>query len=290
MKKRTLILFIFALILTSGCSNQPDTESAAVTRLSSWNVPGEGTGQTAAPTFTIKAGSTTQSPLPGGTPAPTITLAPGAQVGQENSGTQGGGAMCKTCTRNAEATIYASSRVPDPTRNPGGGSRTPSPESGGTVTPATPVTPVTPTPTPTLSPEQAPVFPETPTRAFDASHFITILEEVRDSFRSFSLDWIPIIRETRERNPGDCGAYLGWYTLWVTEAPAYTNVPESWQPLYIEYRLLLRNAVFSTGRVRRNCPWVYPGEFDDNLDPTIIFPAGAARLEAMVLEANQLVN
>jgi hypothetical protein len=150
-------------------------------------------------------------------------------------------------------------------------------------------TPIPPTATPIPSVANAPLFPETPImNDFDPAVFISYLELVRDSFRSFNNDYVPILLDERERNRGDCGAYLGWYTLWVTRAPAFVNVPDPWVQLYYEYRVLLLNAVIVTTQIRVGCPAVDPGPYNRNQDPIGFFAAAYPRIEEMVSEAHQL--
>ncbi len=146
---------------------------------------------------------------------------------------------------------------------------------------------VTPQPTPTLSAANAPRFPESVVETFTVSAFITSLEETQKTFREFDLNYMPILREERDRNRGDCGAFVGWYRQW-RQAPVFEDVPQDWVSLYFEYRTLLSSASFNTGFLRRQCPELRTQEDSRTYagaDPLAFFGWAYPRLQAMVQEA-----
>lgn len=164
-----------------------------------------------------------------------------------------------------------------------------------TPTPAANVTPVAQLPTPTPDPAtlaaNAPRFPESVVQPWDSGTFIHTLESVRDSLRSFLNDWIPIILGQRSQNRGDCGTYLGIYTLWRVQAPVFEDVPADWVPLYVEYRSLLNDASYQSNAARVTCPWVEqdPGfRLSDAAPPDQFFAYAYPRTEAMLQEAYQM--
>ncbi|MCI0574954.1 MAG: hypothetical protein L0332_03210 [Chloroflexi bacterium] len=272
--RQWLFLFLLSTVLLFGSSCQ---ESGGL------ELPSAGPGRPGIQPVTAAPTETPKGPLPSSTPGlqaatptsiPTVTLIPGAVMPAQPGSADGGDSEgdsnkdvsppadeddeCKTC-----------------------------PFGDGQSSDSGPVIP--PTPTPVLNAADAPRFPETPINSsFDATVFITNLGLVRDSFRSFTLDWFPILREERERNRGDCGSYLGWYTLWVTLAPAFASVPPEWESLYIEYRVLLEQAVIITTDIRVICPAVQPGPYARNVDPIPFFTAAYPRIEQMVAEGSQL--
>lgn len=163
------------------------------------------------------------------------------------------------------------------------------------TTPAANVTPVAQLPTPIPDPAtlaaNAPSFPESVVQPWDTGAFVDTLELVRDSFRSFLSDWVPIILGQRSQNRGDCGTYLGIYTLWRVQAPVFENVPPAWVPLYVEYRSLLNDASYQSNAARVTCPWVVqdPGfRLNDAAPPDQFFAYAYPRLEAMLQDAYQM--
>jgi hypothetical protein len=80
--------------------------------------------------------------------------------------------------------------------------------------------------------------------------FVRYLGLVRDSFRSFNSEMG--IFEANGK-PGDCGTFNGWTYLWIREAPGFTDVPANWQPLYGEYRSLLKQIAEITTEIRPLC-------------------------------------
>ena len=145
---------------------------------------------------------------------------------------------------------------------------TSTPTDAPTLTPSPTETPVpTPTdtatatliPSPTLSPPtrvpptpvpQAHAYPSTPIQNFDVDVFLSYLGRVRDSFRSAQSELPQIFSGAKH---GDCGSYIGWFALWIAEAPGFTDVPADWYPLYAEYRSLLKQAIESTWEIHTVC-------------------------------------
>jgi hypothetical protein len=89
--------------------------------------------------------------------------------------------------------------------------------------------------------------------------------------------------------PGDCGTFIGWTGLWILDAPGFTDTPAQWQPLYVEYRGLLRDVVNLTVDIRGFCQGTGGTLTQETTQAIIDFLAWAyPRTEAMVVEAAQL--
>jgi hypothetical protein len=139
---------------------------------------------------------------------------------------------------------------------------------------------------PTPVPVTAHTFPETPIRPFDELDFIDFLGRVRDSFRSYDSEMGQMIQDGK---PGDCGTFIGFIWLWVLEAPGYTDVPAQWNPLYVEYRGLLRDVVTLSEDIRALCAAEGGTITQETLQAIVDFLAFAyPRSEQMVVEAVQL--
>jgi hypothetical protein len=109
---------------------------------------------------------------------------------------------------------------------------------------------------------------------------------VRDSFRSFNSE-LSIFEQTGK--PGDCGTFVGWTRLWFLESPGFTDVPEAWQPLYVEYRAMLRDIANLTSEIRPLCNGTGGEVSAETTIALFDFLAWAyPRMEVMVVEANQL--
>lgn len=82
---------------------------------------------------------------------------------------------------------------------------------------------------------------------------------------------------------------VGWTSLWILEAPGFTDVPADWQPLYVEYRSLLQQVVSITTEIRPLCSGT-GGEVSAETTQAIVdFLSWAyPRIEQMVVEVNQL--
>lgn len=180
----------------------------------------DGTERTALATLTkaVETPASTFTPAPIATDKPTATATP---------------------TSTPRPTIPSAS--PTSTSTP-----TPMP----TFTPLPTVSQPTPTLIPAAPPSQAHVFNETPIQPFDADVFIRYLGLMRDSFRSAADEFPQIFSGAKS---GDCGSYIGWFALWVTEAPGFEDVPPEWYPLYSEYRSLLHQAVSVTWEIHEVC-------------------------------------
>ena len=182
---------------------------------------------------TAEVPTATHTPLPTATftPEPTATSTPSPTVTATATPTD-------TSTPTATAT---STPTPVPTATP---SPVPTATSTPTATQAPP-TPLPPTPVP-----QAHVFSSTPIQAFDVDVFLSYLGQIRDSFRSAQSELPRIFSGAKS---GDCGSYIGWYALWVAQAPGFTDIPAGWHPLYSEYRSLLEQVVSVTWEIHTVC-------------------------------------
>lgn len=135
-------------------------------------------------------------------------------------------------------------------------------------------------------PVQAHVFPETPIEAFDVDRYLYYLSLVRDSFRSAADEFPQIFSGAKW---GDCGSYNGWYALWLTQAPGFTDVPPAWTGLYVEYRSLIQQAVANTWEIHLVCTSGGGSVSDDVADRALTFVQWAyPRSEQMLLEAQDL--
>jgi hypothetical protein len=123
-------------------------------------------------------------------------------------------------------------------------------------------------------------------QSFDADVFIRYLGLVRDSFRSAADEFPQIFSGSKK---GDCGSYIGWIALWVTEAPGFEGVPPAWFPLYAEYRALIQEAVTTTWEINQVCA-EGGGTVSDETDAAAqaFIERAYPRSEQMVLEALQL--
>lgn len=145
-------------------------------------------------------------------------------------------------------------------------------------------TPPPPADDPPPPPAEAPSFPESPVRPFDADEFRMFLGLFRDSLRSFQDDLV-------NGNTIPCSSYIGWLTLWVIDSPAYTDVPDHWYPLYFEWRVMLDEIVSLTGEIRAFCSGTIPGETEIDVTEVFIWLLIAyPRSEEMVVEANATPN
>lgn len=212
------LLAILLLIGLAGCGNR-DADPTVTTPAEAASV--------ASPTPTATTIPATATPTPRPTDTPTATLEP-------------------TATATATPT-HTPTPLPTATA-------TPSPTA--TSTPASSPTPAaspTPRPTavpPTPTPAAAHTFPETPIQPFNADTLMNNMGMVRDSFRSFASE-MNLWQTTGKF--GDCGTFNGWTSLWILRAPGFTDVPSTWQALYVEYRSLLLEVVTITTEIRSLC-------------------------------------
>ncbi|MCA9989674.1 MAG: hypothetical protein H6666_18295 [Ardenticatenaceae bacterium] len=279
MKYFYLFALMLLLSLLVGCG-QPEEDVL----LPAGTVASLGLPTVAIKTATDPAGGTatpfpTSTPqAPKFTPRPTVTLVPGGVVsGGVASGGGGdrdpgrgdsGGASPTKEVRPTAATDECKTNCGDDGGSSGGGGR------GGSDADSTPTA------------ATAPVFGGTPIRDFTSSEFVSALEQVRDSFRSFNADWPAILTGARQQNPGDCDSYQGWYRLWTRNAPGFNSVPSRWEALYVEYRLLLQSAVTVTTDVRVQCG-LNAGPYETGQDAVAFFATAYPRIEQMVVEAYQ---
>jgi hypothetical protein len=216
-------------------------------------------------------------------PATAISLVDTATPTATNTATAVPPTNTPTQTATPEPTgTPAPTDTPIPTDTP-----TPSvtPTATATQTPVATAVPPTPVP-PTAAPVTAHTFPETPIQPFDVDTFTTNLGLVRDSFRSFNSE-LGIFEQTGK--PGDCGSFNGWTQLWILRAPGFTDVPADWQPLYVEYRSMLRQIVNITAEIRPLCSGT-GGEVSAETTQALFdfFAWAYPRIEAMVSEAGQI--
>lgn len=219
---------------------------------------GGGSGSGAAATPRPPQATATPRP-PQATAAPRTTPGGGdGGAGRPTAAPTAGGAGGNEGSGAGRPTVTPRpTQTPRPT-NPPRDQVTPTPRGGTpepTRTPRFTATPIPPTSTPVPIVSNAPAFNESPVYdQFDRVLLIRNMEITRDSFRSFLDSWRPILLNQRDRNRGDCGTYLGWYTQWVTQSPVFRTVPSEWAPIYTEYRVMLRDAVYITNSIRRMCP------------------------------------
>ena len=231
--------------------------------------------------------------VPGDQTTQTIPAAPVARDTAVPTATQPA-TPTPTCTPT-ETPAATSTPTPSPSPTPTSSptltpSATPAPSPAPTNPPtptavATAAQPV-PTPIPTTPRSQPHVFPETPIQAFDAEVFVRYLGLVRDSFRSAADEFPQIFSGSKK---GDCGSYIGWIALWVTEAPGFEDVPPAWFPLYAEYRALIQEAVTTTWEINQVCG-EGGGTVSDETDAAAqaFIERAYPRSEQMVLDALQL--
>lgn len=252
-----LAIAMFALTACNQASDAPVAEDSV-------------TEETAVPATAVAqvAEESTDIP-PTATEAPTETAVPPTETPEPTNTPTPEPTATETDTPTPEAT-----ETPEPTNTP-----------AATNTPQATAVPPTAVP-PTAAPVTAHTFPETPIRPFDADDFIRYLGLVRDSYRSFNSE-MDLFAQTSK--PGDCGTFIGWTGLWILEAPGYTDVPADWQPLYAEYRSMLRQVVSVTAEIRPLCN-AQGGELSKETTQAIVdFVTWAyPRSEAMVTEANSL--
>ncbi len=149
----------------------------------------------------------------------------------------------------------------------------------------TPAATATPVP-PTAAPVTAHTFPETPIQPWNVDTFVSYLGQVRDSFRSFNSE-MSIFQQNGK--PGDCGTFNGWTRLWILQAPGFTDVPAAWQPLYVEYRDLLRQVAGITAEIRPLCSGTGGQLSAETTQAIFDFLAWAyPRTEAMMVETGQI--
>lgn len=172
---------------------------------------------------------------------------------------------------------------------------TPTPEPTDTATPEPTDTAVptnTPAPQPTSPPPPPPAtahtFPETPIQAFDAAVFRSYMGQLRDSLRSFDSEMDLFLATGKY---GDCGTFNGWTRLWILQSPGFTGVPAAFNPLYVEYRSLLRQVVNLTASIRTLCGGSGGDLTVEETVAILDFLAWAyPRSEQMTAELNQIPN
>lgn len=286
-RPRPLFLLLFLSALFACQAEAPAGDVIATTPQKAWRLVGsEGA---AAATTVDETGALNATAEPSDAPAPlaTITLRPGAaailyNTPRASSGAGEGADEKKNTTENTPE--EGTPKIED-----GGATPAPAGTPTETLTPGPPTRTPTPTLTPTATPipsaADAPLFPETPVRPFDPADFRETLRLLDDSMRSFEQNWLLILRDERERNRGDCGSFLGWFTLWVTQAPFYTDVPPQWNDLVYSYRTFLADAVYFSSPIQRQCPGM-SSDIRINRDLTInFFTTAHARSTEMLQRA-----
>lgn len=257
--RRLLLLGLACLLFAlAGCTTaaEPTPTAVAIVEESPTDPPPSPTATDLPPTETP-----TSTPDPTDTPTPTPTDTP-------------------TPTPTDTPT-------PTPTDTP---EPTETPEPTATAVPPTAVpptaAPATQPPPPPPPASNAHTFPETTIRPFDVDDFQRSLGLVRDSFRSFDSE-IRIWLETDKAF--DCGTFNGWSRLWIIDAAGYTDVPAAWQPIYTEYRSMLRDIGNTTAEVRGLCQGEGGMLSEDTTISILAFISWAyPRSEQMVGEAAQL--
>ena len=264
-KKYLFVYLTLALLLLSACGQTSDAESAEAVAPETTAVP---TTEVA----TVIEEEATEVP-PTATEAPTETAVPPTEVPTETPDPTNTPTLEPTATETNTPTP-APTDTPEPTNTP-----------ASTNTPQATAVPPTPIP-PTAAPVTAHTFPETPIRPFDADDFIRYLGLVRDSYRSFQSE-MGLMTETKK--PGDCGTFIGWTGLWILEAPGYTDIPADWQPLYTEYRSLLKQVVSVSAEIRPLCSAEGGDVSGETIQAIVDFLSWAyPRSEDMIIEANVL--
>jgi hypothetical protein len=255
-----ICILCVSAVLFSGCNNEAEATAVPIAAASD------------TPTAIPPTATATETPAPTDTPQPTDTATPEPTDTPEPSPT-----ATKTPTKTPS---------PEPTETPTA-TNTPAPTATTapvqpTSEPPTAVPPTSPPPTNTT----AHTFPETPIQAWDADTFVRYLGLVRDSFRSFNSEYQLALTTDKAF---DCGTFVGWTWLWILEAPGFTDVPQEWQPLYIEYRDKLREIVSLTGEIRPLCD-AEGGEISEESSRAILafLLEAYPRTEQMIIEANQL--
>ena len=267
LSKYLFVCFLFAMLVLAACNQPSENADGADAIVEVTTVP-----ETEIAEVEEAVAEPTDVPATA-TEAPTETAVPPTEAPTETPEPTNTPTVEPTATETNTPTPEAT-ETPEPTN-------TPAP----TNTPQATAVPPTPIP-PTAAPVAAHTFPETPIRPFNADEFIRYLGLVRDSYRSFNSE-MDLFAQTGK--PGDCGTFIGWTRLWILEAPGYTDVPADWQPLYTEYRSIIKQVVNVTAEIRPLCN-AQGGELSKETTNAIIdFVTWAyPRSEAMVAEANSI--
>jgi hypothetical protein len=99
-------------------------------------------------------------------------------------------------------------------------------------------------------PPNAPVFPETSLRGWDANDFRNELNKLIQSNVGFR-DYFQGIVTNGIR--GDCSTFFGYRNAMITGQAAYENVPPVWYALYYDYRILIHEAVNNVQPINMMC-------------------------------------
>lgn len=163
----------------------------------------------------------TAEPSPTNSPEPTETAEP--------TETEEPTATPTTAATNIPTETPTNTPTSTPTDTP-----IPSATATNTPIPPTPLPTETYTPTPPPIPE-IPVYPNTPTQAWDLGVFSNHVHIVADTVHQF-YDYFG---NTTTGSTGRCVVYWGTYYDKWEHAPAFTGVPPEWQSRYTEYRSIL---------------------------------------------------
>ncbi|MCB0007402.1 MAG: hypothetical protein KDE04_13145 [Anaerolineales bacterium] len=211
MKSRLLLLVLVVILFAVACGNQPPVAEVAVV-----------------PTTVATSSPETE---PSDTPAPTATAenTPTATATETASPTA-------TATATPTATATETSTPTETT--------TPTETATNTPVPAT-ATPIPPPPTPV---PQVPLYPNTPTVAWDLPTFLSSVSQTKDSLDRFYY-YFGLVANGQM---GSCSHFWGFYATWEGQ-PAFTDVPSEWRAAYTEYRLILHEIRLTTDPITQVC-------------------------------------
>jgi hypothetical protein len=131
-------------------------------------------------------------------------------------------------------------------------SRDPSPNTsriGNTVLITPTPLPANPPPAPPAGQPVAPIYPKSPTRAWNRDAFIAALGASKNTVAAFRDEFVLIAAGKM----GDCSFYFWkYYSQWEAQ-PAFSDVPANWYPLYYQYRVSLDNVGSATRPISDIC-------------------------------------
>ncbi len=184
-----------------------------------------------------------------------------------------------TNTATPTPTTVPPTDTPDPTDTP-----EPSPTATNTLVPTLAATAVPPTSTPQPPPDVH-FFSSTEVVPFTDELFLYHMGRLRDTM--VEMDEIYI--EIGHGLSGSCIGFGNPHKNWTTHLPIYTDLPDKYYPLYVEYRSIIHEAVMATQEIANICA-DGGGEVSDETDARVVqFLSWAKpRTEAMVQETIQL--
>jgi hypothetical protein len=278
----TVCFLVLAVLVLTGCGASND-DFVVGSENAEWIIldeKGSPAADSAEPTASRQPGRT-PTPSTIATALPTITVIPNVTTafGSSGSGRTSSNSAGRTDDKDNGNALAAEDCIKLDTGC--------DPEIGADPTIASGATSLTPVPTPVPSAASAPRFSTTPTEPFSFDTFYQALSQVEDTIGEFVVNWGPILREERERNRGDCGAFAGWHNVWYTQAPAFTDVPQQWVPLYYEYRVIVQTIHTRTLDTQFRCN-MGTGVRGTTTSPLPYAEYAQARLGEMLIEALQL--